>query len=329
MDASYFNNCSYQQYHTPGEFCSVCYDLYYGNRISSGWGEPAILQGMALRPDGYFGRYYSGSVTRPNSTFSLTDMQAAAGLIYFQDSLNWNATTVHYPGPFTYVYAGVPDPTNPGGYYGPAMQFIPINSVMAPFVYLGTTTGAMGPCPFSSPINYNGGFLWSCRFAGGSDTTSMIMDACYDTGRGRTCGIFSDVIRLYNTSSAGGFTGSYTRYYGLPTAFGAGGCQTYSELYDEVLNATIYGNPPSQGTPISTPDDPVKNDPGIGGIRNSIWKKVYNSEAAYNRGQYNAAGNTLDACVHHCEAQSGKHLDADSAQDIINCIKSLKNALGF
>jgi hypothetical protein len=320
-DTNSARNQAYMQFHAPGEFCANPTDTWNGGTTpGSGALEPALLGGLSIRPDNYYGQIFTATHTRPDAgTFHfLTDMQANGNLIYFQDSLNFNATTVTYPGGFTLSYPTGSNPAIPG-----TQNFTPITSTVGQFIYLGTLTGCCGSCPDPS----QGGLLISVRVVTGSGSSLLISDL---ESRYFAVGIHYNVIRMWGVGAgATGFTSWANYFAGLVYSLEAGGCKTYSDLYDEILNAVIVGNPPSDRTPLSTPDDPIKNDPGIGGIRNSLWKKAINSEAAYNRGRYNSAGNTLDALTHHIDAQDGKHLDTDSAQDLRNCVRSLKGSLGL
>jgi hypothetical protein len=324
-DCNSARDMAYMQFHAPAEFCANPIDYFTGLPLpGSGLLEPANISGLSVRPDNYYAGVFTATHTRPdaNTFHFLTDMQYNGNAIYFQDSLNFNATTVTYPGGFTMSYPTPPDPT----WGNTTRSFHPITPTAGQFTYIGTLSGCCGSCP--SP-DY-GGFLTSFRGYYGSGNNLLISDL---ESRSVAPGIHVGVIRMWSDNGYGGGLSGFTSwagyYQGLVYSLEAGGCKTYSDLYDEILNAVITGNPPSDRTPLSTPDDPIKNDPGIGGIRNSLWKKAINSEAAYNRGRYNSAGNTLDALTHHVDAQDGKHLDTDSAQDLRNCIKSLKSALGL
>lgn len=321
-DCNSARNMAYMQFHAPGEFCANPPDSWNGGTgPGSGALEPAIISGLSVRPDNYYAGIFSATHTRPdtNTFHFLTDLQYNGNLIWFQDSLNWNATTVTYPGGFTLSYPTGSDPT----WGGTTQYFTPITSTVGQFTYLGTLTGCCGSCPAPQ----YGGFLTNFRGVYGSGNNLLISDL---ESRYFAVGIHYNVIRTWGEGAGiSGFTSWANYFAGLVYSLEAGGCKTYSDLYDEILNAVITGNPPSDRTPLSTPDDPIKNDPGIGGIRNSLWKKAINSEAAYNRGRYNSAGNTLDALTHHVDAQDGKHLDTDSAQDLRNCIRSLKSSLGL
>jgi hypothetical protein len=316
-------NMCYMQFHAPGEFCVNPPDPWNGGTYqSSGVLEPALLSGLSVRPDYRYSSVFTATHTRPDpGTFHfLTDLQANLNFIYYQDSLNWNASTVTYPGGFTLSF-----PTGDSGSIPGTQNFTPITSTVGAFTYLGTLTGCCGSCP--SPAQ--GGLMINFRAVTGSGSSILVMDAAYTyylVGATR----HYNVMRFYAIGGgASGFCNTGWTFQGLAYQLAAGGCKTYSDLYDEVLNAVITGNPPSDRIPVGDAENPIKNDPGIGGIRNSLWKKAINSEAAYNRGRYNSAGNTLDAMTHHVDAQDGKHLDTDSAQDLRNCIRSLKSSLGL
>jgi hypothetical protein len=325
-DTNSARNMAYMQFHAPGEFCTNPPDSWNGGTTpGSGCLEPAMIGGLSVRPDNFFAQIFTATHTRPDTgTFHfMTDMQANGNLIFFQDSINWNATTVTYPGGFTLSYPTGSNPSIPG-----TQNFTPITSTVGQFIYLGTLTGCCGSCPGPS----QGGFLINVRVITGSGTGLLISDM---ESRFFAVGIHYNVIRMWGVGAgSSGFTNWANYFAGLVYSLEAGGCKTYNDLYDEIINAVITGNPPSDGIPVSDPlneTDPLvlKNDPGIGGLRNSFWKKAINSEAAYNRGRFNSAGNTLDALTHHIDAQDGKHLDTDSAQDLRNCVRSLKSSLAL
>lgn len=236
--------------------------------------------------------------------------------LFFQDSLNWNATTVTYPGGFTLSMTTGANASCPA----PTQNFEPITSTLGLFIYLGTLTGCCGSCPAPS----QGGLMINMRgLSGSSDTGLAWFDFEFIYA---SVGIHYNAIRLWGVGAgATGFNSWIGFFQGLVYSLDIGGCKTYSDLKDEIINAVIVGNPPSDlgSTPNSNPPY------GFAGIRNSIWKKAVNSEAAFNRGSFGAAGNTLGATIGECQAQSGKHVDADSAQDLINCVRSLAASLGL
>jgi hypothetical protein len=322
-DCNSARNMAYMQFHAPGEFCTNPPDSWNGGTTpGSGCLEPSMIGGLSVRPDNYFANIFTATHTRPDAgTFHfMTDMQANNNFIYFQDSLNWNSTTVMYPGGFTMSY-----PTGSSGSIPNTQNFHPITSTVGQFIYIGTLTGCCGSCPGPS----QGGFLINFRGIMGSGTGLLVSDL---ESRFFAVGIHYNVIRMWGPGAgATGFTNWANYFAGLVYSLEAGGCKTYSDLYDEILNAVIVGNPPSD-PPFDSVEEGgpyYKHDSGIGGIRNSLWKKAINSEAAYNRGRYNSAGNTLDALNHHIDAQDGKHIDTDSAQDLRNCVRSLKSSLNL
>jgi hypothetical protein len=313
-------NQAYMQFHAPGEFCVNPPDTWNGGTApGSGLVEPALISGLAIRPDGVLASFFTATHTRPDAgTFHfMTDMQVNNNFIFFQDSINWNATTITYPGGFTLSFPTGSDPLIPG-----AQLFHPITSVGAGFTYLGTLTGCCGSCPAPS----QGGLLINVRVISGSGSGTLVADM---TSTFVAVGIHFNVIRLWGAGAgATGFTNFANNFAGLFYSLEAGGCKTYSELKEEILNAVIVGNPPSDNPP-SIDDDPGKNDANIGGLRNSWWKQCWNSEAAFNRGSFGSAGNGLGAFVNHVDAQDGKHLDTDSASDLRNCVRSLRSSLGI
>jgi hypothetical protein len=65
------------------------------------------------------------------------------------------------------------------------------------------------------------------------------------------------------------------------------------------------------------------------GVRNSLQAKANNARKQYNRGKLKTSGNVLCAILHETDAQDGKHITPESAQDIRDCVKSLAENLGI
>jgi hypothetical protein len=306
-------NAAYMQFVAPGEFCVNPPDQFNGGTTpGSGALEPALISGLSVRPDGPLASLFTATHTRPDagSFHFLTDLQMNGNAIFFQDSLNWNATTVTYPGGWTLSFPTGASASIPG-----TQEFTPITSTAGVFTYLGSLTGCCGSCPAPA----QGGMMINVRVTSGSGTGLLFADM---VNRTATVGIHYNTIRLWGVGAgATGFNSWINFFAGLVYQLDVGGCKTYSDLFDEVSNAIITGNPPSAGTSFDPYD--------IGGLRNSYAKQALNSEAAFNRGRFNAAGNGLSAMDHHVSAQDGKHLDSDSASDLHNCIRSLKSSLGL
>lgn len=323
-DAIVYPSIAFMQFAAPSEFCANPPDQWNGGTTpGSGLLEPALLSGLSVRPDGPLAGFFTSTRTRPDAgTFHfLTDLQQNNNFLFFQDSGNWNATTVTMPGGFSLSY-----PTGPSSIAPPPTQeFTPITSTAGAFTYLGTLTGCCGSCPAPS----QGGLMINFRATSGGGSGSLLMsDQDFRFASG---GIHYNSIRLWGVGAgATGFNSWINFFAGLVYSLEAGGCKDYADLKDEILKAVIVGNPPSNGTPLSQEGGPYfKNDPGIGGLRNSWWKQAVNSEAAFNRGSFNAAGNGLTAFVNHVDAQDGKHLDTDSASDLRNCVRSMRAKLGI
>jgi hypothetical protein len=323
-DSFSYPNIAAQQFVPPGEFCVNPPNMFGPPDPGSGLLEPAQILGLGYYCDGPLGGVF-GTVTRHRNNdayHTLTDLQRNNNLLYWYNYQWYNATTTFYPGGFTLT---CPTPYAPWRTGGREPQ--PITSVAGGFVYLGTLTGCCGSCP--SPSQGGLGIGFSAATNGGGSGALLLEDrTCCET---KTNGIHYNAIMIFGP---GGYSSGYMNhigfFQGIVYALAGGGCKTYSDLKDEILNAVITGNPPSDPPFDSVEGGPYyKHDSGIGGIRNSLWKKAINSEAAFNRGQLNSAGNTLGALHNHCEAQDGKHLDTDSASDLMNCIRSLRGTLGI
>jgi hypothetical protein len=65
------------------------------------------------------------------------------------------------------------------------------------------------------------------------------------------------------------------------------------------------------------------------GVRKSLKAKANNARKQYNRGKLKTSGNVLCALLHETDAQDGKHITPESAQDIRDCVKSLAENLGI
>jgi hypothetical protein len=59
------------------------------------------------------------------------------------------------------------------------------------------------------------------------------------------------------------------------------------------------------------------------GLNQSMKEKVQHAEEKYNIGQVKVAGNILCALIHEIEAQRGKKISADSADQLIQCIREI------
>lgn len=314
------------QFVPPGEFCVNPPNSFGTPTPGSSLLAPAQLGGLGVYCDGPLGGLFGNvSRSRDNAVHHLTDLQANGNLLWFQNQLNYNATTVFYPGGFT---LSCPTPLSASRTNGREAQAI--TSVGPGFIYLGETTGCCGACPAPS----QGGLYITSQLLnnGGGSGALLLMDYEFLFA---TVGIHYNSIRLWSIggNANSGFMSWIGFFQGVVYALEGGGCKTYNDLKDQVLNAEITGNPPSDDPPFWDPESgappPGKNDPDIGGLRNSYWKQCVNSEAAFNRGQLGAAGNGLGAMFNHVEAQSGKHLNADSADDLKNCIRSLRGTLGI
>ena len=319
-------NIGHAQFVAPSEFCANAPNGFGPPLPGSGLFSPAQMGGLGYYCDGPLSGIF-GNVTRSrgNDAFhTLTDLQANGNLLWFQNQLNYNATTVFFPGGFTLSCPTPLSATRVGG-----RDHQPITSVGPGFIYLGETTGCCGACP---SVTQGGLYIVFQTIANGGGSGALLLgDYEFDI---QASGIHYSSIRLWGVGAGGtGFMNWIGFFQGVVYALEGGGCKTYSDLKDEILNATITGNPPSDNPPAWDPDSgnppPGKNDPDIGGIRNSLWKKCVNSEAAFNRGSTGSAGNTLGALSNHIDAQDGKHLDSDSASDLSNCVRSLRGTLGI
>lgn len=316
-DAVIFGNIAYQQVHSESEFCVDSPNLFGAPLPGSGLVVGAQVGGISTHPDGPFANTFTSTRTRPNA--GTAHWITKLGFTVFrQDNLNFNPTTIFFPGGFTLSYPTPPDVTRTN-----ARLPTPITSIGPGFVY--TRNPACGAC---------GAAVWQCfgwhlnfRTTSGAGTGSLLVSDLSSTIAGQgTLGTMPQ-LRVWGVGAgATGFANSgFGFWQGLVLKVEAGGCKTYSDLKDEILDAVITGNPPSElgSTPNSNPPH------GFAGIRNALWKKAVNSEAAFNRGSFGSAGNTLGALTNHLEAQGGKHVDSDSATDLMQCIRGVRTSLGI
>lgn len=64
------------------------------------------------------------------------------------------------------------------------------------------------------------------------------------------------------------------------------------------------------------------------GIANSLFAKLDAAQRALDRGNTRGAIHQLEAFIHHVEAQSGKHIEAEHAQHMIHHAHLVIEALG-
>jgi hypothetical protein len=322
-DSFSYPNIGHAQFVPPGEFCVNPPNSFGAPTPGSGLLEPAQFGGLGFYCDGRLsGVFGNVSRNRGNDAFhTLTDLQRNGNTLWFQNQLNYNATTTFFPGGF-----GLSCPMPMSTIRINGMDPQPITSVGPGFIYLGTLTGCCGSCPAPS----QGGLYVTFQATSNAGGSGALLLGDYEFLYA-TVGIHYNSIRLWAVGGGGtGFMSWIGFFQGVVYALEGGGCKTYGDLKDEILNATITGNPPSDPPFDSVEGGPwYKHDSGIGGIRNALWKKAINSEAAFERGQLNSAGNTLGALTNHVEAQDGKHLDTDSASDLKNCVRSLRGTLGI
>jgi hypothetical protein len=84
-------------------------------------------------------------------------------------------------------------------------------------------------------------------------------------------------------------------------------CSSFEDLEETISEARIHG----------------------GGVLRSLLAKYDNARRQYEQGNIRTSGNILCALLHEVDAQEGKHIEPQSAQEIRDCVHSLADALGI
>jgi hypothetical protein len=315
----------------PGQFCPNPSTPFAANGFIAapvtGLDGAGPFQILAVRVRGdneWYETMPASSTTRgPDTIHYLTDWAPNTGWTFLQWEENFNFTTVAFPGEVTLSYPKGPSTSIPGSQrwsiltaIGPGFNHAGVENRVFPDAFFGFPVLNSGTCDAPD----FGGLLimmQSHSFSAHSSAEN-ISDADFTPAwSGTNAGFFRHTEIRYGIDS--GFNGNpngFMTFVGTTSAFTYNliteGCITYSDLKKAIDDAVITGQP---------------SDPQ--GIRNALKKKAINSEAAFNRGRFNSAGNTLGALLNHISAQRGKHLSADSAGDLEDCIELMGAILGL
>lgn len=310
---------------------------------------PFKVQGLQVRPDwDWYQVFPASSRTWDGRTVHyLTDYAPNTNWIFTNMPDNLNFTTVAFPGSHTLNYASSPSGAIPG-----SNNFVPITTVGEGFNHLGVEN--RGPFPDAlNPGFFGPYFSGTCdapevagllidlenRAIVASSGTPHFTDADFtisyvgslstvaQSASFARWGVRRTIRQGWQPGLPDTFMEFFSSHGGTVYKVITAGCKTYADLKKEIVNAVITGNPPSN--PPGGASGTTKDDQNFQGLRNAFFKKAVNSEAAFNRGRTNSAGNTLGALMSHVDAQDGKHLDSDSAQDLRDCITQMASSLGL
>jgi hypothetical protein len=141
-------------------------------------------------------------------------------------------------------------------------------------------------------INSIGDTLWTRTFGGADEEWGNAVEQTTDGG----------FIIVGLTQSFG--SGQSDVYLIKTEPFGIH-CNTFDGLHQTITEAQIHKK----------------------GIRNSLLSKANNAKRQFDRGNFRASGNILCALLNEVNAQDGKHIEPNSAQEIRDCVLSLSGEL--
>jgi hypothetical protein len=150
-----------------------------------------------------------------------------------------------------------------------------------------------------------------------NDVWLIKTDSLGDTVLTRTYGGTSpDAANSVNQTSDGGFI-----IAGWTTSFGAGGGDVYLIKTGPFgIHCTTF-----DGLDQTIVEAKIDNE----GVRISLQAKANNTKRQFDRGNLRASGNILCALLNEVNAQDGKHIEPNSAQEIRDCVLSLSDVLGI